>query len=74
MKKQDIKVGKTYSNRGKGNTQRTVLAIGDEHRPGNWYSMNPRPEEPGVKYEQEGIQDCLYLSSFAAWAGTEVED
>jgi hypothetical protein len=74
MKKQDIKVGKTYSNRGKGRTRRTVLAIGDEYRPEHWYSSGPPPDEPGVKYEQEGIQDCIYLSSFAAWAGAVVKD
>lgn len=33
MSPKGIKVGKTYRNRGKGKTTRTVLAIGDEHKP-----------------------------------------
>lgn len=33
MNPKDIKVGKTYRNRGKGNTTRTVLSIGDEYKP-----------------------------------------
>jgi hypothetical protein len=74
MRKQDIKVGKTYSNRGKGCTRRKVLGIGDEHKPKYWFgaSVSSIPDEPGVLYEQEGHQDRLYLSSFAAWAGSEV--
>lgn len=72
MKQKQIAVGKTYANKGKGTTKRTVLAIGDEHRPRH-YSGATAPEEPGVLYEQDGKRDRLYISSFAAWAGSEVE-
>ncbi len=33
MKPSEIRAGEAYRNRGKGNTVRRVLAIGDEHRP-----------------------------------------
>lgn len=69
MKKSDIEVNATYINRGAGKTRRTVLAIGKEHRPEVWYSQNPRPDEPGVKYRQGDYEGTLYLSSFAQWAG-----
>lgn len=68
MKTSDIKVGETYVNRGKGRTRRTVIAIGDEHRPPRFYGL-VTPSEPGVLYEQNGKQYRLYLCSFAAWAG-----
>lgn len=71
MKPSDIKVGSTYTNKGAGKTERKVIAIGDEHRPSQFWSPNPPPEEPGVLYEQKGKQDKLYLSSFAAWCGKE---
>lgn len=69
MKHSDIVVGETYINRGAGKTRRTVLAIGEEHRPKVWYSPNPRPQEPGVRYKQGDYEGNLYLSSFAQWAG-----
>jgi hypothetical protein len=72
MKASEIQVGKTYRNRGAGRTQRKVLAIGDDHRPRSWHGASPRPDEPGVLYEQDGKQQKLMLSSFAAWAGAEV--
>lgn len=78
MKQKDIKIGKTYRNRGAGTTFRTVLDIGpetDENRP-HWWSQNPRPElMPVVTYRQKGYHkdEFLYLKSFAAWAGSEVE-
>lgn len=74
MKVADIKAGRTYRNRGAGLTQRKVLAIGDDHRPQKWHGGwgSPRPNEPGVQYEQNGKIESLYLSSFAAWAGAEV--
>ena len=72
MKVSDIQAGKTYRNRGAGRTQRKVLDIGDDHRPRNWYGSSPRPDEPGVLYEQDGKQQKLMLGSFAAWAGAEV--
>lgn len=68
-----IQAGKTYANRGAGRTRRTVIAIGDEHRPEIWLSPEPRPLEPGVLYEQNGKQDRLYLRSFASWAGKEAD-
>lgn len=73
MKLADIKIGKTYHNRGRGTTIRRIMGIGDEHRPQCWFSLRPRPNEPGVLYEQGGRQACLYLSSFAAWAGGVAE-
>lgn len=72
MKKADIQVGKTYKNRLAGLTYRKVLAIGHEHRPALWYGLKERPDEPGVLYSQGGYIDILYLSSFAKWAGGEV--
>ena len=68
MKPSAVKVGVTYVNRGAGRTRRTVLAIGDGHRPDNWFSSKPRPDEPGVLFEQKGQRHTLYLSSFAHWA------
>jgi hypothetical protein len=71
----EIQVGVTYVNRGAGRTQRTVLAIGDEHRPPHWlgaWGTKP-PDEPGVLFEQKGKQYTLYLSSFAQWAKRPVE-
>jgi len=73
MKATEIRVGGTYCNRGAGRTQRTVLAIGNEYRPKIWWSNDEtRPDEPGVLYEQKGIQNRLYISSFAQWCGREV--
>jgi len=71
----DVKIGVTYVNHGAGRTRRTVLAIGNEHRPGKWwggYGSVP-PDEPGVLYEQGGEQRTLYLSYFAAWAKEPVK-
>ena len=69
MKILDIQVGEVYRNRGAGRTHRTVLAIGDEHRPDNWLGdPDKKPDEPGVLYEQGGQKYALYLSSFAQWA------
>jgi len=83
MKPQEIKVGKTYINRGAGTTRRKVLGIGNEHRPKVWHGngITSPPDEPGVSFEQysdrkghvkAGKACQLYLSSFAAWAGAEV--
>ena len=73
MKPSEITAGKTYSNRGKGMTKRTVIDISERHRPKHYFGCGPRPSEPGVLYEQDGKRDVLYLSSFASWAGKEVE-
>jgi len=73
MKKSDIQVGCTYVNKGAGRTQRTVLAIGDEHRPKIFLSGNPSPNEPGVHYRQDnGKEGKLYLSSFTQWCGRKL--
>lgn len=74
MTTKDIKVGVTYRNRNKGKTTRTVLAIADEHRPHYWYGVvgSEAPDEPGVLYEQDGVQHTLYLSSFTRWVGSAV--
>ena len=74
MKPNEIKAGKTYSNRGKGTTTRTVIEIGDRHRPKHYFGSSSRPSEPGILYEQDGKRDVLYLSSFASWAGKEVDE
>jgi hypothetical protein len=73
MRAQDIHVGKTYQNRLKGRTRRTVLGIGDEFRPERYFGSKV-PDKPGVEYEQNGVVSRLYLPSFASWAGSEVED
>ena len=75
MRAKDIQIGKTYVNRGAGKTTRTVLAIGDEHRPEHWLGTwgTIAPNEPGVLYEQKGVQHTIYLSSFATWAKCEAE-
>ena len=81
MKSSDIKVGKTYCNRGKGATRRIVLDIDvscqPECWPEYWFGSKERPNEPGVLYKQHapggGYSDRLFLSSFASWAGKEVE-
>ena len=66
-----IEVGKTYCNRGKGRTTRTVLEISDKLT-APWFSSGDRPSEPIVRYEQNGVEETLYLRSFAAWCGQEV--
>jgi len=72
MKPSEITAGKTYANKGKGRTKRTVIAIGDENRPERFYSDRPAPNEPGVLYEEgDGKQCKLYISSFASWRGKE---
>ena len=72
MSPKDIKVGETYRNRGAGKTRRTVVDIGT-HIEATWHSPNARPDEPVVLYEQKGTEGRLYLSSFAQWAGCQVE-
>lgn len=76
MKTDEIVVGRTYTNKGAGRTQRKVLAIGAEHRPKVFWNATgtpPNPDEPGVLFEQKGTNRTLYLSSFAAWCGSVVE-
>jgi hypothetical protein len=68
MKPREIEAGKTYHNRGKGRTRRTVLAISDKLR-APWFSMSEKPDEPVVLYRQGAETARLYLRSFAAWAG-----
>ena len=66
-----IEVGKTYCNRGKGRTTRTVLEISEKLK-APWFSDGERPNEPVVRYVQNGVEEKLYLSSFASWCGREV--
>ena len=80
MKPSDIKIGKTYCNRGKGTTKRTVITISLQAQPSAWFGASKKPDEqPGVLYEQYSkgkerrFTAQLFLSSFAAWAGKEVE-
>ena len=74
MKKTQIKVGKTYVNKGAGRTKRKVLDLSKNIKP-PWCGSNAPPDEPGILYEQIGGlfsgRGKLYLSSFAAWAGRE---
>ena len=72
MKPSDIEVGKTYVNKGKGRTSRTVLEIGTNLK-ASWLSDTKPPYEPVVKYRQGKWEYTLYLSSFAAWCGKEKE-
>lgn len=74
MKPSNVKVGVTYVNRGAGTTRRTVLAIGNEHRPMRWYGADPAPNEVGVRFRQAGVENCLYLSAFAQWAKGPIDD
>jgi hypothetical protein len=78
MKPSEIEVGKTYTNRGAGRTRRTVIGISTEHNDKvPWYGSGSPPLEPAVLYEQNvrgKMQDGkLFISSFASWAGKEVE-
>lgn len=74
MHPKNLRVGATYRNRGKGRVTRTILGIGDEHRPKLFFSPNEPPDEPGVYYrDSKGREGRLYVSSFASWAGGEVE-
>ena len=73
MSPSKIEVGKTYCNRGKGRTRRTVLEISDQLK-APWFSMGERPNEPVVRYTQNGVEETLYLSSFASWCGGEVSE
>ena len=62
MKPADIRVGKTYRNRGKGKTTRTVLRI------------DSSPLQPlRVDFrDNRGREGTVLLTSFARWAGEEV--
>ena len=71
MSPSSIEVGKTYRNKGKGTTLRTVLDIG-QHLEAPWFSEGPRPDEVVVKYAQSGKESTLYISSFSSWCGSEV--
>ncbi len=86
MKASDIKVGKTYRNRGAGKTQRKVTGIGLEYQPDRRFS-DERPDwMSGVEYQQRATYGNsrgsgkwneprrLWLDSFASWAGSEVSE
>jgi hypothetical protein len=72
MKPSDISVGKTYRNKGAGRTTRRVVDLGAHLPPPHWFSSNPRPDESVVEFVQGKETRRLYLSSFAAWVGSEV--
>lgn len=77
MKPSEIKVGRTYRNKGAGKTKRKVIGIGTDHRPLDWYGDGdpPAADVPGVLFEDwSGSALRLFLPSFAAWAGSEVID
>ena len=71
-----IKPGHTYVNKGKGNTVRRVIAIGDEHRPRVFFGgRDSIRDEPGVLFSRpDGSRDNLYLKSFATWCGADVTE
>ena len=70
MKSSDIKERHIYKNRGKGKVLRFVLSIDPLGVLPHWYSMNPVPNEPVVKFQDSKGRDAmLYLSSFASWCG-----
>lgn len=80
MKTTQIQIGKTYTNRGKGRTSRTVIGIGEEHLPSHaWNASGKFPEgSVGVKYIQNGglqngLEMTLWLDSFASWASREID-
>lgn len=78
MKPTQIQVGKTYANRGKGKTSRTVTGIGPEYLPKSAFNTSGKfPEGAvGVRYIQNGgprngREMKLWLDSFASWASRE---
>jgi len=74
MKQEDVKVGRTYCNRGKGTVQRTVVDIGRDCLRGPTKAYWIWSRVPYVLYRQAGTHRQQRLSSFAAWAGSEVSD
>jgi hypothetical protein len=88
MKASDIKVGKTYRNRGAGTTQRKVTGIGLEFQPERRYSAERPDGMPGVEFQQktlvggamrQGFADWsaprrLWMDSFASWAGSDASE
>lgn len=83
MKREHLRIGATYCNKGAGRTRRRIINIGPECRPGRWYGSGDPPDEDGVLFVQlckhDGqwepiFKDLLYISAFAAWAGREVEN
>jgi hypothetical protein len=78
MNAEDITPGKSYLNQS-GRTERAVLHL---TRKGefDWYGSGPKPDEPGVAYQQTRNGKTKYhapairsmcLSSFAKWAESE---
>ena len=75
MKKEQIIVGHTYKNRRAGTTKRTVLAIGDNHKPEHYWNsgnLNPKLDDTGVLFEQKGNNYNLFMSSFSSWCGKDI--
>lgn len=75
MKLRDLKVGKTYVNRDKGLTRRTITGIGLEFRPESKTTMDRPRDFWGVEFTQGDNPDRrrLWIDSFASWAGREVD-
>jgi hypothetical protein len=79
MKQTDIKVGLVYRNRGAGTTQRKVIGVGPEFRPG--YGIRSMAGDR-VEYRQKQIFPAgswsnprrTWLDRFASWAGSEVTE
>lgn len=72
MSPKDIKIGKTYRNRGAGTTTRKVLDIGEHIK-----SRGSATGDVGVLFEVQRKPYCQYtlsLTSFASWAGSEVDE
>jgi hypothetical protein len=63
-----LRVGVTYKGRQSPNQRRKILEIGSHLRPPIWWSPAPRPNEAGVRYEQNGAEHIAYISTFASWA------
>ena len=88
MKPSKIRVGKTYCSKGAGKTSRTVLDILDElprafegrgfgwgtkYSDVIWGGCSRIPEKPVVIFKQGEKKYMLHLSSFARWAGREIQ-
>ncbi len=76
MKPHEIQVGKTYVNeKGTKRTRRTVLDIGKHIDGCGWYPAGTMLVEFSMPNPLRGqIIHNTSLSSFAAWAGTELKE
>ena len=62
MKQNDIRVGRTYANRRRGKTRRTVVSLVPDSTDSGWY----------VRYSSEDGGGFVRLGVFSAWAGAEL--